>query len=37
VIEPLIAGRYPLDQAPAALRFAESRTTQGKVVILPAL
>ena len=37
VIEPLIAGRYTLDQAPGALRFAESRTAQGKVVILPTL
>ncbi|MCL2395608.1 MAG: zinc-binding dehydrogenase, partial [Acidimicrobiaceae bacterium] len=33
-IEPIIAGRYTLEEAPAALRFAEERSTQGKVVIL---
>jgi NADPH:quinone reductase-like Zn-dependent oxidoreductase len=36
-IEPIIAGRYPLEEASAALRFAETRTTQGKVVLLPAV
>jgi NADPH2:quinone reductase len=35
VISPQIAGRFPLTEAAAALTLAESRTTSGKVVLLP--
>ncbi len=35
VISPQIAARFPLAEAAAALTLAESRTTSGKVVLLP--
>ncbi len=34
-LEPRIAGRFPLEEAAAALAFAEARTVTGKVVLLP--
>lgn len=34
-ITPLVAARFPLSEAGAALELAESRTVQGKVVIVP--
>lgn len=34
-IKPIVAGRFPLHQAVAALELAESRTVFGKVVIVP--
>jgi NADPH:quinone reductase-like Zn-dependent oxidoreductase len=35
VIEPQVAARYPLEEAAAALRFAEAGGFHGKVVIVP--
>ena len=35
IISPQIAARFPLTEAAAALTLAESRTTSGKVVLLP--
>ncbi|AXC15066.1 hypothetical protein ACPOL_5822 [Acidisarcina polymorpha] len=34
-INPPIAARFPLAEASAAMTLAESRTVQGKVVLLP--
>lgn len=34
-LQPVIAARYPLTEAAAALTLAESRTTNGKIVLLP--
>ncbi len=34
-VVPQIAGRFPLTEAAAALELAESRTTSGKVILLP--
>lgn len=36
-LTPLVATRMPLDQAAAALELAESRTTVGKVILVPPL
>ena len=35
VLAPQIAARFPLTEAAAALTLAESRTTSGKVILLP--
>ncbi len=35
VVEPVIYGRYPLEQLPAALEALASRRTYGKVVVTP--
>lgn len=35
VLTPQVAARFPLTEAPAALRLAESHTARGKVVLIP--